>query len=91
MKNSYLVVFGHDADGNPRASCFTDTDAALAMKVAHAFGYRTVHLANAELAQELPLGNVCVRGSAFLRRISRMRFERLLAAAGDHARPEAGR
>ena len=85
MRNSHLVVFGHDTDGNPRACRFPEADAAIAIKAAHTLGYRTLQLGDAELAQELPLGNVFARGAAFIRRTSRRRFERLVAAADDSA------
>ena len=78
-------MFGYDAHGNPRACRFREADAAVAIKAAHTLGYRTLQLADAQLAQELPLGNVFVRGPAFIRRTSRRRFERLVAAADDSA------
>jgi hypothetical protein len=82
----YLVVFGHDAHGNPRASRFAEHEAGLAIKAAQSFGYRTLQLTDAGLAQRLVPGNVFARGEAFIRRVSRARFEQLAAVAKNAAR-----
>jgi hypothetical protein len=86
VSNRYLVVFGHDPDGNPRACRFTEREAALASKAARALGYRTLQLTDPELANQLPLGSVFVRGPAFIRRVNRVTFDTLCAAAGKPAR-----
>jgi hypothetical protein len=91
LSNRYIVVFGHDADGNPRACRFTDREAALASKAAHALGYRTLQLTDPELANQLPLGSVFVRGPAFIRRVNRMTFDRLCTAAGKPTRVQKAR
>jgi hypothetical protein len=88
--NSYLVVFGCDAQGKPRASRFTESDAALATKAAQALGYRTMQLADAELVNQLRPGDVFARGHAFIRPVSGGRFKRLLVAADTHADHAAG-
>jgi len=78
---TYVAVFGLDGNGRPHAACFAEHDAALAIKAAHALGYRTLQLPDAKLAHELRLGNVFGRGPAFVPRVSRARFERLLVGA----------
>jgi hypothetical protein len=81
---TYVVVFGLDGNGRPHAACFAEHDAALAIKAARYLGYRSVQIADAGLAEVLPRGNVFASRNAFVRRISRVTFEKLLAAA-DHA------
>ena len=83
---SYVVVFGLDPEGRPRASRFTDRDATLAVKAARYLGYRSLRIADAGLAEMLPPGDVFARGDAFVRRVSRARVEQLCAAASHPAR-----
>jgi hypothetical protein len=83
---TYVVVFGLDGNGRPQAACFAEHDAALAIKAAHYLGYRSVQIADAGLAEILPRGNVFASRNAFVRRISRVTFEKLLAAAGHASR-----
>ena len=80
---TYVVVFGLDGEGRPRAACFPEHDAALAVKAARYLGYRSVQIADAGLAEVLPRGNVFASRNAFVRRINRATFETLLAAAGQ--------
>ena len=87
----YVVVFGLDSEGRPRASRFTDRDAALAVKAARYLGYRSLRIADTRLAGMLPTGDVFARGDGFVRRVSRARFKQLCAAASHPARrPEHG-
>ncbi len=77
---AYLVVFGFDPDGKPRAARFAEGNAELAIKAANLLGYRTVRLADAALAGALPEGNVFARGNGFVRRVSRSVFDKLGAS-----------
>ena len=72
---SYVVVFGLDGEGRPRAACFAEHDAALAIKAARYLGYRTVPIVDPGLAEVLPRGNVFAPRNVFARRISRAVFE----------------
>jgi len=89
---TYVVVFGLDGHGRPHAACFAEHDAALAIKAARYLGYRSVQIGDPGLAEVLPRGNVFASRNAFVRRISRVTFETLLAAAGQASpTPSAGR
>jgi len=89
---THVVVFGLDGNGRPHAACFAEHDAALAIKAARYLGYRSVQIADAGLAEILPRGNVFASRNAFVRRISRVTFEKLVAAAGHASRgPECVR
>ena len=85
---SYVVVFGLDGEGRPRAACFAEHDAALAIKAARYLGYRTVPIVDPGLAEVLPRGNVFPR-NVFARRISRAVFEKLLLVASQTTRRTA--
>ena len=80
-----IVVFGLDPEGKPRAACFTEPDAELAIKAASLLGYRAVHISDAEILEALPDGNVFARGNGFIARVSPSVFDKLTAVAGkDH-------
>jgi hypothetical protein len=86
---TYIVVFGLDGEGRPRAACFPEHDATLAMKAARYLGYRSVQIGDPGLAEVLPRGNIFASRNAFVRRISRTIFEQLLAAASQTSRHAA--
>jgi hypothetical protein len=86
---SYVVVFGLDGEGRPRAACFAEHDAALAIKAACYLGYRTVPIVDPGLAEVLPRGNVFAPRNVFARRISRAVFEKLLLVASQTTRRTA--
>ena len=86
---TYFVVFGLDGEGRPRAACFAEHEAALAIKAARYLGYRSVHIVDPGLAEVLPRGNVFASRNAFVRRISRAIFEQLLALASQTSRRTA--
>ena len=84
---SYVVVFGRDGEGRPRAACFAEHDAAMAIKAALYLGYRTVQILDPGLAEVLPRGNIFAPRNAFVRRVSRKSFDAVVAAAENAARP----
>jgi hypothetical protein len=86
-----LVVFGLDPEDRPRAAYFIECEADLAAKAARHLGYRSLRIAEAELANGLPRGDVFARGRAFVRRVSRRTFDTLCAAAGKPARVQQAR
>jgi len=86
---TYIVVFGLDGEGRPRAACFPEHDAALAMKAARYLGYRSVKIGDPGLAEVLPRGNIFASRNAFVRRISRTIFEHLLATVSQTSRQAA--
>ena len=86
---TYIVVFGLDGEGRPRAACFLEHDAALAMKAARYLGYRSIQIRDPGLAEVLPRGNIFASRNAFVRRISRTIFEQLLATASQTSRHAA--
>jgi hypothetical protein len=77
-----LVVFGHDPDGNPRAGCFVEADAEVAVRAAAFLGYQVERVADAEVLETLPAGNVFAHGIGLIPRVKRTAFERLVALAG---------
>jgi len=83
---TYIVVFGLDGEGRPRAACFPEHDAALAVKAARYLGYRSVQIGDPGLAEVLPRGNIFASRNAFVRRISRTIFEQLLSIASQTSR-----
>ena len=85
-----LVVFGPDPEGRPRAACFAEPDAELAVKVAALLGYRVVRIGDTELIEALPDGNVFARGNGFIGRVSRSVFDKLTALAGKDQDGDAG-
>ena len=86
---TYIVVFGLDGEGRPRAACFPEHDATLAMKAARYLGYRSVQIGDPGLAEVLPRGNIFATRNAFVRRINRTIFEQLLATASQTSRHAA--
>jgi hypothetical protein len=76
-----LVVFGLDPDDNPRAGCFAEPDAHIAVSAATFLGYQVLRLSDAELLDVLPNGNIFARGIGFIRRVNQTVFEKLVAAA----------
>jgi len=81
-----LVVFGLDPDGKPRAGCFAEPDAELAIKVAALLGCRAMRISDAEILEALPYGDVFARGNGFIGRVSRSVFDKLAAVAGKDTR-----
>jgi Protein of unknown function (DUF3768) len=79
---STLVVFGLDPEDKPRAGCFAEPDAALAIKAAPLLGYRVVWISDAEVLETLPEGSVFTRGDGFIARVNRSVFDKLTAVAG---------
>jgi hypothetical protein len=77
-----LVVFGLDPEDKPRAGCFAEPDAELAVKAAALLGYRAVRISDAEVLETLPEGSVVTRGDGFIARVSRSVFDKLTAVAG---------
>jgi hypothetical protein len=77
-----LVVFGHDPDGNPRAGRFAEPDADIALKAAAFLDYQIGRVADAEILEALPAGNVFAHGIGLIPRVKRTAFERLVALAG---------
>ena len=77
---THVVVFGLDGNGRPHAACFTEYDAALAIKAARYLGYRSIQIVDTGLAEVLPPGNVFASRNSFVRRISRRTFDTLCAA-----------
>jgi hypothetical protein len=79
-----LVVFGLDPEGKPRAACFAEPDATLAVKAAALLGYRVVRVSDAEILDALRDGDVFSRGNGFIGRVSRSVFDKLTAVTGKH-------
>jgi len=82
----YFVAFGLDEEGRPRAACFPEHEAALAIKAARYLGYRSVQIGDPAMAEVLPRGNIFATRKAFARRISRAIFEQLLSIASQTSR-----
>ena len=85
-----MVVFGLDPEGKPRAGCFAEPDAKLALKAAALLGYRALRISDAEILETLPDGNVFARGDGFIRRVRRPVFDKLTALAGEDQDGDAG-
>jgi hypothetical protein len=85
-----LVVFGLDPDDNPRAGRFAEPDANVAIKAAAFFGYQVVRVADAEVLEALPAGNVFARGIGLIRRVNRTAFKKLVALADEKQDEHAG-
>jgi hypothetical protein len=75
-----LVVFGLDPDDNPRAGRFAEPDAHVAVTAADFFCYRVARIADAEVLEALPTGNVFAQGIGFIQRVNWAVFEKLVAA-----------
>jgi hypothetical protein len=78
---SVLVVFGFDADDNPRAGRFAEPDVQVAVTAAAFLGYQVARIADAEVLEALPAGNVFAQRIGFIRRVKRVVFEKLVAVA----------
>jgi hypothetical protein len=74
-----LVVFGLDPDGHPRAGRFAEPDADIALKAAAFLGYQVGRVADAEILEGLPAGNVFAHGIGLIPRVKRTAFEKLIA------------
>ena len=79
-----LVVLDIDSDGHTRAGWFNNDQAPVAEKAAFLLGYRTIFLADNDLATQAPAGDVFSPRSGFIRRIRPALFAKLTAAgAGE--------
>jgi hypothetical protein len=85
-----LVVFGLDPDGNPRAGRFAEPDAHVAVTAAAFLDYQIGRVADAEILEALPAGNVFAHGIGLIPRVNWAVFDRLISLAREEQDEHAG-